>query len=122
MNPEKEITGNRPSNYSQWHRTLPKWCMMTDGDWFEQRWINGKITSVAYIETIQIGSVENANVEYPVWEHKERLCREIEEKMGIPVFVVWHTPDCKDFMVLRITETEPKRMDENEYIAFVKQL
>lgn len=37
---------------------------MTDGDFFEQRFKDGRLVSVAYIETIQVSSVENADKIY----------------------------------------------------------
>jgi len=111
--------------YSDWHRkALPHWCYMTDGDWFEQRVRDGEIKAVAYIETIGVPAptVENADKDYEPWGLKPQLCLEIERKMGIPAYIVWHNKDCNDFLVLRITETTPKRMNEEEYKDFIKSL
>lgn len=121
--PQEEITGKRPLNYSRWHRrVLPRDCYMTDGDWFEQRVKNGELVSVAYIETIQIDTVEEADKRYPLWKSKKSLTPEIGKRMGIPAYVVWHNPECTDFLVLRSTETKPKRMNESEYKEFIKNL
>lgn len=95
---------------------------MTDGDFFEQRVRNGELVSVAYIETIQIDNPSEGDKTHPLWKSKRSLCLEIEKKMGIPAYVVWHNKECKDFLVLRITETTPKRMNEKEYIEFIKSL
>lgn len=97
---------------------------MTDGDWFEQRTKNGEFKSVAYIETIGVPAptIENANINYPPWRTKKELCLEIEKKMRIPAYVVWHNEDCNDFLVLRITEITPKRMNEEEYKQFIQSL
>ena len=122
-NPLEEITGKRPSNYSTWHRkALPEWCKMTDGDWFEQRIEEGELKSVAYIETIQVPKVEEADKAYPLWKSKKSLCLEIKEKMGIPAYIVWHNVDCNDYLVMRIAETTPQRMNEEKYIEFLKNL
>lgn len=124
-NPQEEITGKRPGEYSAWHRkALPRWCYMTDGDWFEQRSREGKLKSVAYIETIQLSQVEEAHKHHAVWASKAKggLTAEIEERMGVPAYVVWHNPECTDFLVLRIMETEPKRMNKDQYIEFIKNL
>lgn len=121
--PLEELTYKRPTNYSQWHRkALPARCYMTDGDWFEQRAIRGTLKSVAYIECIEFVPVAGADKARPVWDHKKSLCLEIEHGMGIPAYVVWHNPECTDFLVLRITETKPKRMNESEYKEFIKGL
>lgn len=42
--------------------------------------------------------------------------------MGIPAYVVWHNAECTDFMVQRITEAISKRMNEEEYKQFIKNL
>jgi hypothetical protein len=106
-----------------WHRrALPDWCKVTDGDWFEQRVKNGEFKSVAYIETIQVPTVDRANENYPLWSSKRSLCLEIERKMGIPAYIVWHNAECNDFMVQRISETTPKRMSEEEYKQFIENL
>lgn len=123
MGPQKEITKGRPPNYSQWHRfpTLPKWCFQVDSDWFEMRDRNGELVPVACIETMEIGAlfIRNAQHEYPLWEAKTALLREIGQRMGIPVFIVRHTSDCKLFSVSRLTssgeETEAAVLDEDEY-------
>lgn len=123
QNPIEEITDKRPTNYSRWHRkALPKECYMTDGDWFEQRVIGGELKSVAYIETIQVSSIAEADKDYALWPSKKSLTSEIEERMGIPAYVVWHNPECTDFLVLRITGTEAKRMNGQQYAEFIKGL
>jgi len=124
MAPQDEITGQRPKNYSLWHRppNLPGWCFMTDGDWFEQRKKGEEFKSVAYIETIKVKSVDNAHITYPVWRSKKSLILEIEKKMGIPAYVVWHNPDCTDFLVSRLSENIPTRMNAEEYVIFIKKL
>lgn len=119
--PLEEITGERPTFYSQWHRrALPQRCYMTDGDWFEQRVIGAKLVSVAYIETIQVDDVEGADINYPVWRSKKALNDEIEQKMNIPVYVVYHNPQCSDFLV--VGKTLKERMSEEEYKEFIKGL
>jgi len=123
VDPQEEITERRPTNYSRWHReALPEWCYMTDGDWFEQRVIEGELKAVAYIETIEIEKPGEGNKSHPLWKSKRALCLEIERKMGIPAYVVWHNAACNDFLVQRITETNPRRMNKEEYIEFIKNL
>lgn len=121
--PQEEITGERPSNYSRWHRrALPSWCSVTDGDWFEQRTKDGQFKAVAYIETIQVSVVDGADKAYPPWPSKMSLCKDIKNRMGIPVYVVWHSPRCDDFLVLKIGKTQAKRMNEQQYGEFIRGL
>lgn len=119
--PIEEITGERPTNYSKWHRrALPRWCYMTDGDWFEQRVIDGKLVSVAYVETIEVDEVESADINYPLWESKKALNEEIEGKMKIPALIVYHNPECNDFLVLY--GLKKIRMDTTQYKRFIESL
>lgn len=129
MAPQKEITGKRPSNYSTWHRAkLPKWCYHTDGDWFEQRLVNGKLMTVAYIETIEVPPlfINNAQHKYDLWPSKKALMADIYNRMKIPCFIVRHTANCKTFCVSQATstgyETEATIMKEAEYIAWILNL
>lgn len=119
-----EITGNRPSNYSVWHRKkLPEWCKMVNGDFFEQRLIEEKYVTVALVETIQIRNLDSVLEFYPIWSSKKVLLAEVEEKMWIPAFVVWHNPECTQFQVYRPkTDVKPVPLSELEFIEFVKNI
>ena len=118
-----EITNNRPKNYSIWHRKLPDWCYMTDGDFFEQRKKGEMLVSVAYIETIEIDDPYGGNKTHPLWPSKKSLMFEIEEKMKIPAYIVWHNSTCDKFLVKRISDyIEPRKMSEREYNNFLMSL
>jgi hypothetical protein len=95
---------------------------MTDGDWFEQRVRNGNLISVAYIETIEIDNPSQGDKTHPVWKSKKSLLFEIQEKMSIPAYIVWHNAGCTEFLVLRISEMKPKIMNQDEYKEFIKSL
>lgn len=121
--PQAEITGRRSAAYSQWHRrALPNTCYVTDGDWFEQRRINGMLASVAYIETIEVPKVDGAQYQYPLWPSKGALCSEIEARMRIPTYVTWHNEECSDFLVLRHSNGIYRRMTEPVYKRFIENL
>jgi len=120
--PQEEVTGKRPTAYSLWHRTLPEECYMTDGDWFEQRVLDGDLKSVAYIETIQVPSLRNADQKYPVWKSKKELSLEIQRKMNIPAYIVWHNEECTRFLVRKISESTAREMNQTEYRRFIKNL
>jgi len=123
--PLPEITGGKyrgkaPTNFSEWHRTnLPEWCYMTDGDYFLQAKIGGKLSSVAYVEEIEVEDVDAAMLgSYPIWPSKDALCREIKEKMKIQSFIVYHNPQCTDFLVFSYTDKTYRRMTKDEYKLF----
>jgi len=116
--PKEELTNNRPDNYSKWRRQQSiNYC--TDGDWFEQRFIDDKLTVVAYIETINIPDGKTP-VDFPIWKSKNALIKDIAEKMQIPCFVVWHTSDCKLFFVQKLGNGKPLKMYEKDYEMFLR--
>lgn len=125
--PQGEITKRRPTNYSAWHRypNLPKDSFLVDGDWFEMRERDGRLVPVACFETLEVGGlfIHNAQREYPLWDAKIALYTYLTQKLGVPVFIVRHTSDCKLFSVARLTdgggETEAKVMSEDEYKDFI---
>ena len=130
MNPIKEQTNNRPSNYSKWHRppNLPNWCLLADGDWFEMRETGESIEPVACIETMEIGGlfIKQAQQNYPLWKTKKYLLKEIQLRMNIPVYIVRHTSDCHLFAISRLTqdgdETSQLIYDENQYKKFLIEI
>ena len=94
---------------------------MTDGDFFEQRNHLGKLTTVAYIETIQLDNIQTWR-EYPCWPSKVALGTEIEHKMRIPFYVVYHDPLCHNFVALRFTQSHPRTLNQQQYIDFLRML
>ena len=122
--PQDEITNNRPSNYSSYRRypNFPKWCYMTDGDFFEQRFNDeNQLAAVAYIETVQIPTGTKPD-QYPIWKSKQSLTKEIAHKMGIPGYFVWHYPNCKIFFVQDVTTDYVMKLSENDYRFFIMGL
>lgn len=123
--PQDELTDARPTNYSKWHREkLPRWCYVTNGDWFEQRSIDGKLATIALIETIEVPggrNTETADKEFPIWQSKKALLENAEKEWNVPTFIVWHNPSCTEFLVQRIGQP-PVKMNEQEYRAFLMNL
>ena len=124
MSPIREITGERPSAFSRWHRkAFPSWCLMTDGDFFLQVLKDEKVYCVAYIEEIQIDNVDSVLFgAYRIWPSKDALCREIMRTMNVPSFIVYHNLECTDFLVFSFSDQIYKRMVEQQYINFEKSL
>jgi hypothetical protein len=94
---------------------------MTDGDYFEQRKKYGVLRAVAYFETIEIADVDKFE-DYPVWIHKLALAREIQTKMEIPAFIVWHNPQCDTFVVLNLMNQQVKKFNEQDFRKFLEEI
>lgn len=125
--PQEEYTGRRegPSNYSKWHRkSLPGWCYMVDGDWFEMRVRDGALKPIAYIETVE---VDNPWERLPLWKATKALVCSVVERIGIPIYVVWHNAECNRFSIWKVLKNgdhlkEYQRMTREEYDDFIKNL
>lgn len=111
MSPSDEITNQRPSDFSIWHRkALPKRCRLADGDFFEVR--ENKV--VAIEETIMIHSDKLDGVgswiltdpwlknwyptndkRYPLWETKKVVLNYLIGVTRLPFFIIYHTPGVK---------------------------
>jgi hypothetical protein len=120
--PQEEQTNNRPKAYSKWHRDmLPSWCYQTDGDFFEQRLIDGVLQTVAYIETIQIEKPWERYDQYPLWSSKESLITDIAAR-GWKSYVVYHNKSCSEFTVVKWRPRGIRKFNVDEYIRWVKSL
>ena len=117
------MTNNRPKSYSRFRRypNFPRYCYVTDGDFFEQRFFNDKLVTVAYFETIQIPNNKSFE-DYPVWNSKQALLDSIMDKMNIPCFVVWHNSDCTVFFVQRWRSDKVVKMYVEEYKRVISNL
>lgn len=114
--PNDEITGQRPSNFSRWHRLkLPSSCALADVDWAEVRY--GHV--VAFLETIEISLGDigqagewikndpwlhswypNYDKRYPLWETKKVIFNYLLAVCKMPLYVIYHTPDMKKAKVV----------------------
>ena len=78
--------------YSDWHRTLPRHCYCTDLDFIEFR--NGRI--VAFIEA----KLHKDRMT----DFQEKVFRELEERSGIPCYLVRYNEELTNFQVTRIKD------------------
>jgi len=116
-----ETTNERPTDYSQWHRTLPDWCMAQDVDWVEYRTINEELTPVAIIETGRWNRTrfKDAQIE---------ISKKVAIALNIPVYFVEYFIDEKDyknnrFKVKKIdSDNDEIILTNHEYSEFIKGL
>ena len=78
--------------YSDWHRTLPRHCYCTDLDFIEFR--DGRI--VAFIEA----KLHKDRMT----DFQEKVFRELEERSGIPCYLVRYNEELTNFQVTRIKD------------------
>jgi len=121
----EEKYNNRPSEYSTWHRTLDKKCKTMDADWIEYRYDGRGI--VAFIETarkpddVKLCDLMDRKLEFEV-----AVLFEIQTKMRVPCYVVWHTEDLTTFYVCTILSSMQlyiwKTWSKKEYAEFIEKL
>jgi len=107
-----ERTFNRDLRYSQWHRNkLSSDCYCSDLDWIE--WRSGK-GIVAFIEA-------KLNRDR-VTDFQRKIFLELEERSGIPFYVVRYNKDLTEFMVMRLNDNFTDVFNEAEYIEWISNL
>jgi hypothetical protein len=125
-NVKQEKIGKRPSEYSEWHRTLGREYLTADIDFVEYRIGRG---IVALIDVT--GEMEDEghllNSKRFIWE-RTKMQREIlstmSKALGVPAFFVLHTKGMTLFHVYDLSDTteKPLRMTNAEYTNFIKKL
>lgn len=134
--PTEEITGNRPTVFSVWHRKkLPPRCRLADADWFEVR----ECGVVAICETIQIKE-ENFDgagewiftdpwlhnwypiydKRYPLWETKAIVLKFLVGTTKKPIFIIYHTPDMKKVRVIDFRKKTLTDYTEEKFAFWLK--
>lgn len=125
-NTKSEKTGNRPDEYSLWHRTLGPEYYSVDIDYVEYRKERG---IVAFIATS--GECEDErhiiNSKKYIWERtklERDILNQLANKFGVPALFVIHTKGLTIFHVHDINQglRSYKSMDKNQYETFIKSL
>lgn len=119
---KQEKTGKRPSEYSEWHRSLGREYLAADIDYVEYRTGRG---IVALIDVT--GEMEDErhllNSKKYIWK-RTKMQREILSTMSkalqVPAFFVLHTRGMTTFHVYNLSDTseKPLRMSRAEYTNF----
>jgi hypothetical protein len=119
-----ERWGNRPSEYSEWHRTLSEKCLVMDADWIEYR-VNKGI--VAVIETaLKPSNIKLCDLMDRKLKFEVKVLFELQTKLKVPCYVVWHTEDLSTFYICTILSNYQlylwKTLGKKEYVSFIEQL
>jgi len=117
-----ETTGERPTDYSTWHRNeLPGYCTAQDIDWVEYRIKDEKPIPVAIIET---GRWNRSKFK----DFQVQIAKTIAEKLEIPVYFVEYFIDEENyynnrFKVIKLNNGNKEIVLRNEeYKEFLKNL
>jgi len=115
-----EYTGERPTDYSQWHRTLPDHIKAQDIDWVEYRVDNGDPRPVALIET---GRWKRAKF----IPNQEKIIKQIGYSLDIPCYFVEYAIDTFDynnnvFKVKNLKNDKTEIMNNQQYSKFIMGL
>lgn len=114
--------------FSEWHRnSMPSWYKYIDIDYTgyidSKRWSKHGYEPYVFIELIHVAKDgawgEDVPQRYPLHDHKKELYRKVQKASGVPVYVVWHPTDCREFFVGRLGVTQPfiKRFTDSQQLA-----
>jgi hypothetical protein len=115
---------NRPSEYSEWHRTLSNKCLTMDCDWIEVREGRG---IVAFIETaIKPDEIKLCDLIDRKQKFQTKILLDIQAKMKVPAYLVFHKRDLSTFWIFTILSTGQtylwKTIGKKEYAEFIEHL
>jgi len=113
-----EKTGERPTDYSKWHRTLSDECKVQDVDWVEYRIENDKPVIKAIIETGRWNKTKFVG-------NQIKVAKIVAEKLGVPCFFVEYSINDDNyeknvFKVINLENEKKFRIMSNiEYSNFI---
>ena len=111
-----EITSERPTDYSKWHRTLSDVCKVQDVDWVEYRIIDGEPVIKAIIETGRWDRTKFIG-------NQIKVTKIIADALGVPCYFVEYSIDKQVFKVKELKDDTSERiMSETEYRNFIEGL
>jgi hypothetical protein len=125
-NVKQEKIAKRPSEYSEWHRTLGSEYLTADIDFVEYRRDRG---IVAIIDVT--GEMEDEghlfNSKKYIWERtrmQRNILSTISKALNVPAYFVLHTKGMTLFHVYDLSDSteKPNRMTREQYTDFVKHL
>jgi len=125
-NTKCEKTGNRPKEYSLWHRSLGQEYFAVDIDYVEFRKGRGIVAFIAVSGEVNNEEHLNNSKKY-IWirtKVEREILSQLSIKTKIPAFFVIHTKDLTLFHVHNLREDLDKftKMDQEEYSKFIKSL
>ena len=116
-----ETTGERPTDYSKWHRSLPDYCKAQDVDWVEYRIKEDIPMPVAVVETGRWSRSKFKGSQIV-------LSRHIAEKLDVPSYFVEYAIDENNyennvFKVKNLNNDNGFRiMSNKEYSKFIMKM
>ena len=116
-----ETTGERPTDYSKWHRTLPDYCKTQDIDWVEYRIKDEILTPVALIETGRWARTKFIGSQIS-------LSKTIAKKLEIPIYFVEYSINEDNYgkNIFKVKDLNKENsfriMNNKEYSKFIMQM
>ena len=126
MESKQETIGVRPTEYSEFHRTLGGECYATDIDFVEWRIGRGIVGFFAVTGRLK-DERHLKNSKPMIWARTEverQILYQLSISTGKPAFLVIHTSNMNIFHVHNIKNSIDKfdRMDQEEYTQFIRKL
>lgn len=118
-----EVTFERPTDYSEWHRTLPDSCPVTDIDYLEIRC--GEIKAI--IETKR-GLYKRNHKNDKCWIWQKSILINLSKKLNCSAYLVEYDINVENYdmnlfdVTNLITDKEYSNITEYKYKKFIKSL
>jgi len=123
---KQETTGYRPQNYSNWHRTLSKYCLAFDVDFVEYRLHRGIVGIFEIKQFTNITQLlKNKDFVINNSTNQIKVYRLLTSDTVYNAYFVLHTSDMKYFEVWNLNKNKNPYFDiydERGYIKWIETL
>ena len=55
--------------------------------------------------------------QYPIHDHKKHAYEGIDERIDVPIYVMWHPSACDEFIIRKLGDDETKQLDDKHEFA-----
>jgi len=122
------------SVFSEWHRDedvgMPGWYKYIDADYIgyidPYRYPPHGYKPYIIMELVHVTDREKwesdtpVHQQWPLHDHKRETYASVDEKIDVPVYVMWHPSACDEFVVKGLGDGETKQLsDKHEFADFL---
>lgn len=123
---KQEKTGHRPTEYSEWHRTLGNEFLSMDVDFVEYRVGRGIVALFEVTANMENEGHMIRSKPY-IWDRTEvqrDVLTTMSEALGVPAYFTLHTKDLSLFHVYDLSGNQEnlRKMTQEEYAEFIRSL
>lgn len=116
------------SVFGEWHRDqMSPWYTWIDADYVgyidPHNYPEHAYKPYIIMELIHIRNREkwesdiSVTQKYPIHDHKKHAYAGIDERVNLPVYVLWHPSACDEFVTRKLGDDQTRKLDDKHELA-----